>query len=1736
MAEATIATVVHIAPVAKHAAAPPRRSPATGQPAAAGELAAPQSLAAPAALAAIPLWASDDPAAGTSVPTPQTSPAQGAALLAQSNPASPSIRTPLRLGTTVQTDTTPIVLPECVREVLRSPGRPLDHVTRLQMQTHFAQCTPIPTNNPTAELFAAPTVARVSGPGAPSELEAESLAHAVPSRRMTETVHCAPDFGHIRLHTDNLAARSVRALGTQAFAFGQHVVIDGSHYAPGTSGGARLLAHELAHTLQSRLSAARVLMRDTPRTSQTDPETTAETNVSMSVTMDGMYFQFSGAVLRAGSPRVQIIEIILRRLLGRAYRKGLEKEVIARLDRTNVAGSGQLNPNARESPGTPIHDIAIVIDAAVTLLNIFGELKISSTLTDAQIAIIVAGLDTAAAWQQIKGDFPSWYSLWIFRREMAQQGELLAQWSKARQAKGSGAGMVQASALRTISTILASNARLLEQIRRDTALAREATKHSDDILIRRDREGAAAAYALLFHVKLTAKSLPVAPPQTVDEKLAADFLGYMHSEDQLAVEAYGDSADAHAARVKLLGRFGRFYVRARISRGDEELMQYPARANTERWDAVLSDVPPSRAPVYEAALATDHEFKMQLQWRDWTDAFGASYSYYWEFIQIPDSELAKPHEDVLQAAGQRPESVSVLDSRLARARRYNAADIEHIRRKLGDGVWGQAAEGLAEIGNGLRIVGTVIRHVLEKMTDPQNVERYVFPVAGFWIVRCRAVPVLEGDEEIKRMPSVAAVPVVARDPDEVAVDEVRARKKSEFLAHLRIAEIQSLLASPFPPENSDSLRKEMKELQLMTMTPSESLQERVRMFDEQIAVVEKRLDLRKRMIAMRVQPDGQRNKKALAELQRQLVDAGGENGNSREEEHLLTSLQNQRTETATTLQMDVDTRKNETGMPFSPTVTFVSDLGGSLQLAINMYDRGEQDGVYEVFMSDLSMPDSGQALGRASMKDPNPRLQAIQNGLKKLLEESSDYGRGRVAVDVDGTVHMQRVEAGTGRMLTEAADNAATVGSLAAIALAPITDGASLYLLLPLGAAGAVTSGYRLYERYDENRLRFDFNTAMDVVNVVGGVLGLAEVATPLRAVRLGKVLMVMGVGVNGTGICMLGAGVLIQLDALQSLPEEERAARMLEILGQAMIQTGIQVGGSVMHARYQSRRAGMAATENGPLASEPGFHRATPEELARAAEAPATANERSIAVNGSSEPGQLPGHGAPVGTTAASGPGNHASPERLFERLQKGVDKGKPPPLPAEAVKHPPKAGEYQSGMTTADAAYNSYNAALAVSAAREVAIYYKAQTGEYRVMVGSETGVRAPEGGVGWDTLVHYHPNEGNALTFRLPAPQDFSGLMMRFMAEGVAVREFLEFHIPGVGRGRTEFGIEPNQSKPFYVRINQADGTSRTLRFANDGRYTAYWGERTIAIPEGSPVYMAMIRDIQDYVRATRDNSPESATARHPSETDAQSRAGAPGEDRSRLPSAERTTAGIPASKLSGPLQSAHGDLTDLGVAFIRSRFKRVGEAKNKSTELAHLTDQQIKERFKNQPNWLEAIVVAEVRGDWLGRSTKTDFVMSDPHQTFNDIAARLRNAVTSGKTGQTLNTGVLLENVRHFVDERVRQGDPGLTAAFNACEHNRNPSIRARWREFQTSAEKGDMSGFFLGKVGSKKPDIVEVMLSQNAIHITDATFAYGDPIHNFKSAFYQAVVQQLIDVKTVTSTDYRAPFKQTPVGP
>jgi hypothetical protein len=58
------------------------------------------------------------------------------------------------------------------------------------------------------------------------------------------------DFSNVRVHADPMADRAAAAVDAHAYTVGTHIVFAEGHYAPHTVEGRRLLAHELAHTVQ----------------------------------------------------------------------------------------------------------------------------------------------------------------------------------------------------------------------------------------------------------------------------------------------------------------------------------------------------------------------------------------------------------------------------------------------------------------------------------------------------------------------------------------------------------------------------------------------------------------------------------------------------------------------------------------------------------------------------------------------------------------------------------------------------------------------------------------------------------------------------------------------------------------------------------------------------------------------------------------------------------------------------------------------------------------------------------------------------------------------------------------------------------------------------------------------------------------------------------------------------------------------------------------------------------------------------------------------------------------------------------------------------------------------------------------------------------------------------------------------------------------------------------------------
>lgn len=79
-----------------------------------------------------------------------------------------------------------------------------------------------------------------------------------PGVRSTMERRFGRDFGDVRVHTGSLADEAARSLDATAFTVGSDVVFQSETYRPGTTAGQRLLAHELAHTIQQTEARNRV--------------------------------------------------------------------------------------------------------------------------------------------------------------------------------------------------------------------------------------------------------------------------------------------------------------------------------------------------------------------------------------------------------------------------------------------------------------------------------------------------------------------------------------------------------------------------------------------------------------------------------------------------------------------------------------------------------------------------------------------------------------------------------------------------------------------------------------------------------------------------------------------------------------------------------------------------------------------------------------------------------------------------------------------------------------------------------------------------------------------------------------------------------------------------------------------------------------------------------------------------------------------------------------------------------------------------------------------------------------------------------------------------------------------------------------------------------------------------------------------------------------------------------------
>jgi DNA/RNA endonuclease G (NUC1) len=136
--------------------------------------------------------------------------------------------------------------PPIVNEVLNSPGQPLDAGTRAYFEPRFGH-----------------------------------------------------DFSKVRVHTDARAAESARAVNALAYTVGQNISFGAGQYAPDTTLGRRLLAHELTHVYQQAASSS----TDCSLNLENSPAAEREANYTSEKVIFGQMSGFNPVYLSSGLQR-----------------------------------------------------------------------------------------------------------------------------------------------------------------------------------------------------------------------------------------------------------------------------------------------------------------------------------------------------------------------------------------------------------------------------------------------------------------------------------------------------------------------------------------------------------------------------------------------------------------------------------------------------------------------------------------------------------------------------------------------------------------------------------------------------------------------------------------------------------------------------------------------------------------------------------------------------------------------------------------------------------------------------------------------------------------------------------------------------------------------------------------------------------------------------------------------------------------------------------------------------------------------------------------------------------------------------------------------------------------------------------------------------------------------------------------------------------------------------------------
>ena len=405
---------------------------------------------------------------------------------------------------------------------------------------------------------------------------------------------------------------------------------------------------------------------------------------------------------------------------------------------------------------------------------------------------------------------------------------------------------------------------------------------------------------------------------------------------------------------------------------------------------------------------------------------------------------------------------------------------------------------------------------------------------------------------------------------------------------------------------------------------------------------------------------------------------------------------------------------------------------------------------------------------------------------------------------------------------------AMAVGVVGAAALQPeIALPAFVVSGLLAGAAGAAN----LYDRLSHGDFEWDLQTGMDILDIAAALLTVGVASGVTTSVSRAGRMTVTGTLQLRIGQAQLGIMAGVHMSQISAAV----ASGNRDSLAQALLRAAGD-GALVLIVHRSSRRLAGAEPELRPA-----------EDLL-----PLGSRRSMGATSGGGErpPPSATEAPRPAATVA------EAHDRAVAETLRSGMGV-RPPPLPARPGAAPIAEGSVVArDIPTLAEARRIFDESSARAPGREVAIWRNRRSGAYAVTVGSEGAVSAPAGEFGeWAGVQHIHPNEGNVLTYRNPAPQDVNNALVTAFLDGRPHTEFIEHRLPTGGRRFTAYTAHPDGR--ITIEFERPDGSRSTRSFASLADYQADWGSRTrgVSADPKNPEYRDLMRDIDEFYSGRR-----------------------------------------------------------------------------------------------------------------------------------------------------------------------------------------------------------------------------------------------------------------------------------------